>query len=72
MLYADDTHFFSFCQDYFDEVMEVVAPLFEYEYKLNHDQLIVNADKTEKTKVGHPFMIVDQSAWRGTRKLGLC
>ena len=39
--------------------------LFKDEYKL-----IVNADKTENTKVGHLDMGVDQSAWRGTRKLG--
>ena len=64
-IYADDTDFLSFCQDYLDEVMEVVVPLFKDEYKL-----IVNADKTENTKVGHLDMGVDQSAWRGTRKLG--
>ncbi len=45
--------------------MEVVVPLFKDEYKL-----IVNADETENTKVGHLDMGVDQSAWRGTRKLG--
>ena len=46
--------------------MEIVVPLFRDEY-----QLIVNA---EKTKVGHLDMDVEllfeQSAWRGTRKLG--
>ncbi len=42
-----------------------MVPLFKDEYKL-----IVNADKTENTKVGHLDIGVDQSAWRGTRKLG--
>jgi hypothetical protein len=65
LIYADDTDFLSFCQDYLDEVLEVVVPLFKNEYKL-----IVNADKTERTRVGHLDMGVDQSAWRGTRKLG--
>ncbi len=43
-----------------------MVPLFKDEYKL-----IVNAEKTGKfnTKVGHLDMDVDQSAWRGTRKL---
>ncbi len=41
-----------------------VVPLFKNEYNL-----IVNADKTERTRVGHLDMGVDQSAWRGTRKL---
>ena len=45
--------------------MEIVVPLFRDEY-----QLIVNAEKTEKTKVGHLDMEVEQSAWRETRKLG--
>ena len=65
LIYADDTDFLSFCQDYLDEVMKVVVPLFKDEY-----QLIVNAEKTERTRVGHLDMGVDQSAWRGTRKLG--
>ncbi len=65
MIYADDTDFLSFCQDYLYGVMEVVVPLFKDEYKL-----IVNAEKTERTRVGHLDMDFDQSAWRGTRKLG--
>ncbi len=44
--------------------MEVVLLLFTDEC-----ELIVNADKTEKTKFGHLYMGVDQHAWRGTRKL---
>ena len=48
LIYADDTDFLRFCQDYLDEVLEVVVPLFKNEYKL-----IVNADKTERTRVGH-------------------
>jgi hypothetical protein len=38
--------------------------------KMNIIKLIVNADKTENTKVGHLDMGVDQSAWRVTRNLG--
>ncbi len=38
-IYVDDTDFITFCQDYLDEVIEVVVPLFKDEYKL-----IVNAD----------------------------
>ncbi len=48
LIYADDTDFLRFCQDYLDEVLEVVVPLFKNKYKL-----IVNADKTERTRVGH-------------------
>ncbi len=59
LIRADDTDFLSFCQEYLDEVMEVVVPLFKAEYNL----MIVNVDKTEKNKYGHLEMELDQSAW---------
>ncbi len=44
--------------------MEVVVPFFK-----NEKKLILNAERREKIKVRHLYMGVDQSAWRGTRKL---
>ena len=59
LIYVGDTDFRSFCHDSLDEVMEFVVRLLKDEYKL-----IVNGDKTERTKVGHLDLGVDQSAWR--------
>ncbi len=63
LMYANDTDCFRFCQEYLDEVTEVLVPLFRDEYNL-----IVNADKTKQHKVGHLDM-PGRRALIGTRKL---
>ena len=63
-IYADDTDFISLCSKFLDMIQQSVGPIF------SEFDLLVNVDKTERTTIGHPDIVNDQSAWRKTRKLG--
>lgn len=62
-IYADDTDFISMFAEFLDEIQARVGPIFE------EFNLLVNVDKTERTVIGHPDLVNDQS-WHNTRKLG--
>ena len=63
-IYADDVDFISKLAPFLDNIITHAVPIFK------DFSLLVNDDKTERTVIGHRDLVIDQDAWRKTKKLG--
>jgi hypothetical protein len=63
-IYADDTDFISLSEEYLNSVLHAIGPIF------GEFNLLVNVDKTDRSKIGHSDVVDDQTSWQNTKKLG--